>query len=436
MESWLVSVLCVGLMIVLAFSGVYIAYALFLSGMLGILLIGGAQMLGAQLGLVSYSATASYGYVVIPLYILMGQLASEAGLGQDAFHTARLWIGHLRGGLLMATTVACGLFGGISGSSAADAAVFSRVAFPEMVRFGYDRSLAAGCIAAAGTLAIMIPPSILLVLYGIIAEQPIGKLLIGGIGAGLLEVVLYVLVVSIVTGVNPKLAPTVKESVSWRERLVGIRSIVPIAIIFVFAIGGILFGIFTPTEGAAMGAGASLMIAMAMRRMTWKAFTLSLKESSTISGMIFLAIIGGLLFSRMLVLGGIVESVSAFIIALPVSRHIIFMGIVVLYIILGMIMQPIVIMLITIPVLLPTMVAMGYDPVWFGIMFVALSEMAVITPPVAVNLYTVKGVLGDQVSTDEIFRGTLWFLVADVATLFLLYVFPQIALWLPGVVYK
>lgn len=423
-------------MLVLVFLGVHVAYGLILSGVVGILLIGGVQMLGAQLGIVGYGATANYGYVVIPLFILMGQFAAEAGLGQDAFHAARLWIGRLRGGLAMATVAGCAAFGAASGSTASSAALFARVAFPEMVRYGYSRALASGCVAAAGTLASMIPPSILLVIYGIIAEQPIGKLLIGGIGPGLLETLSYIAVINIVVRVNPNLAPRVRESASWRERLVSLRGLVPITAVFMFAIGGIFFGIFTPTEGGAMGAGGSLIVALIMRRLSRGAFTLSLRESGIITGMMFLAIIGGFLFSRMLVLGGIVESVTGFITALPVSRHMIFFGITALLIVLGMVMQPIVIMLITVPILQPAIITMGYDPIWFGIMFVRLAELAVITPPIAINLYVVKGVLRDQVSLGEIFRGTLWFLTADIINLFLLYWFPQIALWLPGLMLK
>jgi C4-dicarboxylate transporter DctM subunit len=435
MEPWLVSIFCVVLMLVLVFFGIHVPYALILSGVVGMLFIGGVKMLGAQLGVIGYGAAATYGYVVIPLFILMGQFAAEAGLGQDAFHAARLWVGHLRGGLAMATVAGCAAFAAASGSTASSAALFARVAFPEMVRYGYSKALASGCIAAAGTVATMIPPSILLVLYGIIAEQPIGKLLIGGVGPGLLEALSYVAVINIAARINPKLAPAVKERVSWRERLVSMREFGPIAAVFMFAIGGIFFGVFTPTEGGAMGAAGSLIIALALGRLSPKAFTFSLRESGIITGMMFLAIIGGFLFSRMLVLGGIVESVTGFIIALPVSRHIIFLGITVLFIVLGMVMQAIVIMLITVPVLLPAMIEMGYDPIWFGIMFVRLAELAVITPPVAVNLYVVKGVLRDQVSLYEIFRGTLWFLAADIVNLFLLYCFPQIALWLPGLMW-
>jgi tripartite ATP-independent transporter DctM subunit len=223
----------------------------------------------------------------------------------------------------------------------------------------------------------------------------------------------------------------VRESVNWREKIVSLKSLLPLTVIFMFAIGGIFFGIFTPTEGGAMGAGGALLVAVIMRRLRWKAFTFSLKESGIITGMVFVAILGGFVFSRMLVLGGVVEAVAGFIVRLPVDRHVIFLLITVLYIILGMIMQSLVIMVITVPVLMPTVIALGYDPIWFGIMFVRLAEMAVITPPVAVNLYVVKGVLGDQVSLVDIMRGTLWFLVADASNLVLLYLFPQITLWLP-----
>jgi len=436
MELWLISILCLLLMILLVFSGLHVAYSLLLSGMLGILFIGGLQMLGAQLGSIGYNATASYGYVVIPMFILMGQFAAEGGLGNEAYRAARLWVGKLYGGLAMATIAGCGIFGAASGSTASASALFAKVAFPEMVKYGYHRGLAAGCIAASGTVASMIPPSILLVLFGIIAEQPIGKLLVAGIGPGLLEIFSYMFVVYLAVRINPKLAPIVTDEISWKDRFGSLKDLVPIAVVFMFAIGGIFFGVFTPSEGGAMGASGALIVVLVMRRLSFKGFKTSLRESGIITGMMFLAIIGGFLFARMLVLGGIVEAVTNFIITLPLSRHLIFLGIIILYLILGMVMQPIVIMLITIPILLPAISSMGYDPIWFGIIFVRLAELAVITPPVAVNLYVVKGILGDEVSLGEIFKGTFLFIMADVSNVFLLYLFPQIALWLPGMMWK
>jgi tripartite ATP-independent transporter DctM subunit len=423
-------------MIILVFSGLHVAYSLLLSGMLGILFIGGLQMLGAQLGSIGYNATASYGYVVIPMFILMGQFAAEGGLGNEAYRAARLWVGKLYGGLAMATIAGCGIFGAASGSTASASALFAKVAFPEMVKYGYHRGLAAGCIAASGTVASMIPPSILLVLFGIIAEQPIGKLLVAGIGPGMLEIFSYMFVVYLAVRINPKLAPIVTDEISWKDRFGSLKDLMPIAVVFMFAIGGIFFGVFTPSEGGAMGASGALIVVLLMRRLSFQGFKKSLRESGIITGMMFLAIIGGFLFARMLVLGGIVEAVTNFIITLPLSRHLIFLGITLLYLILGMVMQPIVIMLITIPILLPAISSMGYDPIWFGIIFVRLAELAVITPPVSVNLYVVKGILGDEVSLGDIFKGTFLFIMADISNVFLLYLFPQIALWLPGVMWK
>lgn len=436
MDPWTISILCIVLMVIFVICGIHIAYSLMLAGMIGIVLIGGLQLLAAQISTIAYNATASYGYVVIPLFILMGQFAAESGIGQDAFHAGRLWLGRLRGGLAMATIAGCGAFGAASGSTASTAALFSRIAFPEMVRYGYDKRLAAGCIAAAGTVAAMIPPSILLVLYGIIADQSIGKLLIGGICPGILECLIYMATVYIMVRHNPKLAPTVTEKVGWGEKFISIRGLIPIGFIFMFAIGGIFFGLFTPSEGGAMGAAGSFLVVLFMRRMNWKMVKISFKETSIITGMMFLALLGGFLFSRTLILGGMVSDVARLVGSLQVSRHLIFAGVTFLLVILGMIMQPIVMMLITVPILVPAMLKLGYDPIWFGIMFVRLSELAVITPPVAVNLYVVKGVLKDDVSLTDIIKGVMPFIAATSVNYLLLYLFPEIALWLPGLMYK
>lgn len=436
MDPWTISIFCVVLMVILVISGIHIAYSLMLAGMIGIVLTGGLQLLAAQIGTIAYNATASYGYVVIPLFILMGQFAAESGIGQDAYHAGRLWLGRLRGGLAMATIAGCGAFGAASGSTASTAALFSRIAFPEMVRYGYDKKLAAGSIAAAGTVAAMIPPSILLVLYGIISDQSIGKLLIGGLIPGILECLIYMATVYVMVRYNPKLAPTITEKVDWKERFSSIKSIIPIGFVFMFAIGGIFIGLFTPSEGGAMGAAGAFIVVLFMRRMNWKMIRVSFKETSIITGMMFLAILGGFLFSRTLILGGMVSDIARLLSSLEVSRHLIFAGVTLLLVILGMVMQPIVIMLITVPILVPAMVKLGFDPIWFGIMFTRLGELAVITPPVAVNLYVVKGVLKNDVELTDIMKGVVPFIMATVVNYILLYLFPEIALWLPGLMYK
>jgi len=423
-------------MVILVSGGIHIGYSLLLCGMIGMLWISGGGVLAAQLSTFAYNATASYGYVVIPLFILMGQFAAESGIGQDAFYSARLWLGRLPGGLAIATIAGCGAFGAASGSTASTAALFSKIAFPEMVRYGYDRALSAGCIAASGTVAAMIPPSILMVLYGIISDQSIGKLLIGGICPGILECVIYMATVYTMVRRNPKLAPTLNEVVSLGEKIRSLKSLLPIGIVFMFAIGGIFFGAFTPSEGGAMGAAGSFIVVLALGRMNWKTVKTSFRETSIVTGMMFLALLGGFLFSRALILGGTISEVARLIGALDVSRHLIFAGIVVLLIILGMIMQPIVMMIITVPILVPVIIKLGYDPIWFGVMFVRLSELAVITPPVAVNLYVVKGVLKDDISLMEIIRGVIPFIAATAVNFLLLYLFPQIALWLPQLMYK
>jgi C4-dicarboxylate transporter DctM subunit len=347
-------------------------------------------------------------------------------------------VGNLPGGLAIATTLANAAFGAASGSTSAAAALFSKLAYPEMKRYGYSKELAAGCITAAGTLAAMIPPSIAMVVYGIVGNQPIGKLLIAGIIPGLLQTAIFIIVITIWVRVNPSAAPLTisHEKVPFKEKIIISGRVLPILVIFFFAVAGIFFGIFTPTEGGAVGATAALITVLLMRRLSWESFKVCLKETAVTTGMIMVIVFGGYLFSRMLASSGMIKEVTEFLITLNVSKHFLFFLIILLLTVAGMLIVPIVMIVIFVPILLPPLVALGYDPIWFGVIFTAMVEIAVITPPVALNIFVVKASLGNELTMGNIINGVLPFLVSCYVVLLILYLWPQLATWLPAIMFK
>ena len=432
MEPWVISLLCIVLMLVLVLSGVHLAIGLLIAGSVGLVIIGGWNILVAQVSSIGYTATSSYSWAVMPLFILMGMFAANANMGRDAYEAGRMWVGGLHGGLAMATTAGIAVFGATTGSSAATAALFAKISFPEMIKNKYDKRLSAGVISAAAPIAAMIPPSIILAFFGIMADISIGKLLIAGIFPGILEAVAVMGLIYVRCRINPKLGPPSTEQITWKERLSKTAGILPIGVVFMFSIGGIFFGIFTPTEGAAMGAGGALIVSLALRRLSKQAFVSSVRESVIMSAMIFVTLIGGMLFARMLVIGGAVQGLADIVVGLQVSKHVIFFLIVIFLIILGMMMQPLIMCIVTVPPLLPALMALGYDPIWYGIIFAILTEIAVLTPPVAINLYITHGIIKEHVSLGDVTRGAVWFIGVYVLCVILIYIFPQIALFLPG----
>jgi C4-dicarboxylate transporter DctM subunit len=438
MEPTTIALLLVVAMIVMSFLGIHMAWTMGICALLGMYLIDGMGMVSMQFGEAAYKIVASYDLVTVPMFVILGLFVSESGLGKDVFIAARLWLGKLPGGLAIATTVANAAFGAASGSTSAAAALFSKVAYPEMKRYGYSKELAVGCITAAGTLAAMIPPSIAMVVYGIVGNQPIGKLLIAGIIPGILQTIVFIIVVLIWVRIKPSAAPLTisQEKVPLKERLIITGRVLPIMVIFFFAVAGIFFGIFTPTEGGAVGASASLITVLLMRRLSWEGFKVCLKEAAVTTGMIMLIVFGGYLFSRMLASSGLIKEVTNFLITLDVSRHILFIIIIAMLTLAGMLIVPIVMIVIFVPILLPPLVALGYDPIWFGVIFTAMIEIAVITPPVALNIFVVKAVLGKEVTMGNIVSGTLPFLVSCYVVLIILYLWPQLATWLPSVIFK
>ncbi len=391
----------------------------------------------AALGMVSeipYDFTAHWALSSIPMFLLMGYFCYHAGLTEGLFRLARLWLSWLPGGLSIATIKGSALFAAVTGSSLACTAAMGRIAVPEMLKVGYDKGLATGTVAAAGTIGSMIPPSILLIIYGIFVEQPIGKLFLGGVLPGLLTAAMYALMVYLRAKANPKLAPSVREQVTFSQRLWAVRETWPVMLLIVGVFGGLFSGAFTPTEAGAVGAALSLLIAILKRTLTWKVFKLAVVETLHSTAAIFVIAIGAQLLTRFFALSGVTEILADFVGEAGYSQLEVILLISLALVLLGMLLDPIGIMLLTIPILLPVLEAQQINLIWFGILMAKFLEVGFITPPVGLNVFVVKGIVGDQVPTHTIFRGIAWFVAMDAITITLLIVFPGIVMWLPELV--
>lgn len=411
--------------------GVHIGVALGLGGLLGMYLAIGPDAALGQLATVPFSTTNSFTLAVIPLFILMGSLATQAALTTDLYRAAFNWMGRLPGGLAMATTLASAAFGAACGSSVVNAAVFTRMALPEMTKFGYDKRLSAGCIAASGTLASLIPPSILMVVYGVITEQSIGKLLIAGLLPGVMSAGIYMVGIYIRARRNPEIAPIPDIKVSWEERWRSLYGVWGIVFLFLLVMGGIYAGLFTPTYGGAVGAFGAFVIVIAKRRLNRHTLLETFKDAGVTTSVIFIIVIGGILFARFLTYTGLVVNVSELLLSWELNKYLYLLSFAVIYLILGMFIDPIAIMVMTLPVMFPTMVGAGFDPIWLGVIAIKLAEISLITPPVGLNVYVVRSSSPIPLTLEDVFAGVMPFLVLDVITVLLLIVFPEIVLVLP-----
>jgi C4-dicarboxylate transporter DctM subunit len=421
-----------GVMMAIAFLRVPIAYAM---GIVGI--IGYAYMRDwnwtvafaiAQTKI--YETGRNYTLSVVPLFILMGNFVTRAGMSQELFRAAYAFIGHLRGGLAMATVWASAGFGGICGSSIATAATMAKVAYPSMKRFGYSDQLAAGTVASAGTLGIMIPPSTIMVIYGVFTETNIGKLFAAGILPGILGAGLLCLAVAYTTWHHPRWGPPGPRS-SWRERAQALKDVWGVAALFLFVMGGIYGGLFTATEGAGMGAVGALAFTMWRRALTWRTLYAALLESARTTAMLFTILIGALMFAEFVNITTMPADLKTFVTRFEVHPLLVVMAIAAIYVVLGTAMEELSMVLLTIPVFFPVIVQLGFDPVWFGIIIVCVVEIGLISPPVGMNMFVLKALL-PEVPTGTIFRGVMPFLWADVVRLAILVSFPAISLWLPS----
>jgi C4-dicarboxylate transporter, DctM subunit len=377
-----------------------------------------------------YETGRNYTLSVVPLFILMGNFVTRAGMSQELFRAAYAFIGHLRGGLAMATIWASAGFGGICGSSIATAATMAKVAYPSMKRFRYSDRLAAGVIAGGGTLGIMIPPSTIMVIYGVFTETNIGKLFAAGIVPGILGAWLLCLAVVYMTWRDPASGPPGERS-SWRERWLALRDVWAVAALFLFVMGGIYVGFFTATEGAGMGAFGAMVFALWRRALTWRSLYEALLESARTTAMLFLILIGALMFAEFVNITTMPADLKAFVTRFQVNPILVVAAIAAIYVVLGTAMEELSMVLLTMPVFFPVIVHLGFDPVWFGIIIVCVVEIGLISPPVGMNMFVLKTLL-PQVDTGTVFSGVLPFMWADVLRLAILIAFPWLSLWLPS----
>jgi tripartite ATP-independent transporter DctM subunit len=426
--GWIV----LGLLLLWLTLGVHIGVALGLTGFIGIYLTVGPDAALAQIGTIPFSTTNSFALAVIPLFILMGSFATVAAITTDLFRAAYVWLGNLRGGLAMATVMSSAAFGAASGSTIVNAAVFTRMAMPEMTRFGYDVRLSAGCIAAAGTLAALIPPSILMVVYAVITEQSIGKLLIAGIVPGILTAAIYCAGIYVVARMRPSLAPLARISFTWKERFQSLYSVYGIIILFALVVGGIYGGYFPATYAGAVGAFGAFVIALIKGRLGMKSLVEVLKDAAVTTSVIFIIVIGGIVFARFLTYSGLVEIISRGLLDLGTGKYVYLVGFIVLFIVLGCFIEPIAIMVMTLPIMFPVMVKAGFDPIWLGVVAVKLAEISVLTPPVGLNVFVVKSSSPVPVTLGQAFVGVTPFILLDLLSLVLYVLFPEMLLWLPN----
>lgn len=377
-----------------------------------------------------FSTFNSYSLTVVPLFVLMGQLAYHSGLSRRLFNAAYKFIGHLPGGLAIATVGACSLFAAICGSTNATAATMGATTLPEMKRYNYKPELATGVVAAGGSLGILIPPSVIFILYGIMTEQSIGRLFMAGVVPGILLAILFALTILIWAGLRPEIGPPGPRA-SWRERFASLAGTVETLLLFLGVMGGLFAGIFTPTEGGAIGAFGTLSFAAIRRSISWRGIVQALFETTRISCMILVIVAGATVFGHFLAISRIPHDIADWITGLDLPANAVIFLIILVYLIGGCFIDALALIMLTVPIFFPVVMGLGFDPIWFGVIIVLVTQMGVITPPVGANVYVVSGVARD-VPLEVIFRGCVPFLIALIVMTVLLVGVPQIALWLPA----
>ncbi|MBM3166917.1 MAG: TRAP transporter large permease [Chloroflexi bacterium] len=375
---------------------------------------------------------SSYSLTVIPMFVFMGCIASGAGMSKRLYDAGYLMLGRLRGGLAMATIAGCAGFAAICGSTNACAAAMGRVSLPEMKRYNYDDTLATGTVAAAGSLGILIPPSTIFLVYGIMTEQSIGKLFIAGVFPGLILAGLFVATVTIVCSRNPSLAPA-GATASWRDKLDGISGMGEMLVLFLLVITGLFLGWFSPTQAGGAGAAGALLIGLIRRQLAWDGFLTAVKDTLRITCMIMVIVAGATVFGHFMAVSKIPLILADWVSALPLPPMAVMAVIVFIYLIGGCFMDSLAMITLTIPIFYPAIIALGFDPIWFGVIIVLIVEMGVITPPVGINVYVIKGIARD-VPIAKIFKGVLPFLIAELIMVGILIAFPKVATFLPSLI--
>jgi len=422
----------IALLVLLFLLRMPVAFAMALVGLAGFASLCTPEAALSLLGRDIFDSFSSYPLSVIPMFILMGTLAFASGISQRLYKTTYAWIGHRRGGLTIATVFACAGFGAICGSSTATAATMGKIALPEMKKYNYDDTLATGTVAAAGTLGILIPPSTVLIVYGILTEESIGKLFVAGILPGILLSIFFAATVALLCWRNPAIGPPGVPT-SWKEKLRAMTGIIEALILFLLAIGGLFLGWFSPTQAGAIGAGGALLIGLARRQLSWRSFLDAGKEGLRTSCMVIFIITGAVIFGHFMAVSRIPFVLADWLGGLPIHPMAIMAVIIFIYFIGGFFMDAMGLIVVTIPIFFPIVMKLGFDPIWFGVIIVLVGEMGVITPPVGVNVFVIKGIAPD-VPLETIFRGIFPFLAALIIVTIILVIFPQIATFLPSIV--
>jgi len=422
----------IGLLVLLFLLRMPVAFAMALAGLVGFAYLTTPEAALSLLARDIFDVFSSYPLSVIPMFILMGTFAFASGISQRLYKTAYAWIGHRSGGLTIATVFACAGFGAICGSSTATAATMGKIALPEMKKYNYDDTLATGTVAAAGTLGILIPPSTVLIVYGILTEESIGKLFVAGILPGILMSIFFAATVALLCWRNPAIGPPGTPS-SWKEKLRATTGIIEALILFLLAIGGLFLGWFSPTQAGAIGAGGALLIGLARRQLTLRSFFEAGKEGLQTACMVIFIITGAVVFGHFMAVTRIPFLLADWLGGLPIHPMAVMAVIVFIYFIGGFFMDAMGLIVVTIPIFFPVVMKLGFDPIWFGVIIVLVGEMGVITPPVGVNVFVIKGIAPD-VPLEQIFKGIFPFLAALIIVTIILFVFPQIATVLPSLI--
>jgi C4-dicarboxylate transporter, DctM subunit len=433
MNEVTVAIIALVVLLLLFTTGIELGSAMALVGFAGFAYLNSFQSAWGLLGRDIFDALSNYGFTVIPLFVLMGQIGFTSGIAVRLYDSAHKFVGHIPGGLAMATVLGATGFKAICGSSPATAATFASVAIPEMNRYGYDVRLSTGIVASVATLGAIIPPTIALILFGIITEQSIGKLFLAGLIPGLMAAVFFIGIIYAWARINPAVAPR-SEKATWKARLASLPEVIWVLIVFILVVGGILQGFFTPSEAGAVGTFALLMLAILGRDMTVKKLVDSLIESVLTAVMIMMLIVGSLVLGHFITATNIPQIAADWIVGLPLNRYLIMIIICLVYEVGGSFIDDLAFMILATPIFFPAVVKLGFDPIWFGILVAVMIMIGVVIPPVAICVFVVKNITKVPIGT--IYKGVMPFLIALVALAALLFLFPQLALWLPSVAFK
>jgi tripartite ATP-independent transporter DctM subunit len=423
-----------GLLLLIA-TGLHVAVAILIVSFVGLSMLIGIHNSMVFLVTTPFSAATGYGFVVLPLFILMGEFAVQGKIAQLMYEAMFRVLGRLRGGLAIATTGAIAAFGTVTGSSLVSVAVFSKIAVPQMKRYQYDTKLACGVVAASATLAMLIPPSGMMIIYTIFTDESLGRMLIGGIIPGAVSAAIYMLMIYTRVRLNPSLAPIRVDAVPWKEKMVALGRLAPVLILVMVMLGSIYFGICSPYEAGAVGALTMFILGLILRNFSLTSFKMSLINTARLTTSLFFLLILAMLFGKFMTVSGMQDIISHIVLGLDVPPFVVVVACLAVYLVLGTFMDAISQMAITLPIFYPLLSSLGVDGIWFGILFIKMCEVGQITPPIGISVYVTHGILSDTISLPDLFKAIFPFLLMDILTIGVLFAFPQIVLWLPSLMF-